>query len=73
MFTRLFLEHPRVVNETYTEHMGAAFGVGGRMFVAALKCFVHGLVPGLYKTAGSDAICELHRQVAPRKYDQPTF
>jgi hypothetical protein len=73
MFTRLFLEHPRVVNETYTEHMGAAFGVGGRMFVASLKCFVHGLVPGLYKTAGSDAICELHRQVAPRKYDQPTF
>jgi hypothetical protein len=73
MFARLFLEHPRVVNETYTEHMGAAFSVGGRMLVASLKCFVHGLVPGLYKTAGSDAICELHRQVAPRKYDQPTF
>lgn len=73
MFTRLFLEHPRVVNETYTEHMGAAFGVGGRMLFASLKCFVHGLIPGLYKTAGSDAICELHRQVAPRKYDQPTF
>lgn len=73
MFTRLFLEHPRVVNETYTEHMGAAFGVSGRMFFASLKCFVHGLIPGLYKTAGSDAICELHRQVAPRKYDQPTF
>jgi hypothetical protein len=73
MFTRLFLEHPRVVNETYTEHMGAAFGVGGRLFAASLKCFVHGLVPGLYKTAGSDAICELHREVAPRKYDQPTF
>ncbi len=73
MFDRLFLEHPRVVNETYTEHMGAAFSVGGRMFVASLKCFVHGLVPGLYKTAGSDAIVDLHRQVAPRKYDQPTF
>jgi hypothetical protein len=73
MFDRLFLEHPRVVNETYTEHMGAAFGVGSRMFVASLKCFVHGLVPGLYKTAGSDAIVELHKEVAPRKYDQPTF
>ena len=49
------------------------FGVGVLMFFASLKCFVHGLIPGLYKTAGSDAICELHRQVAPRKYDQPTF
>ena len=47
MFARLFTDHPRVVNETYAEHMGAAFTVGGRMLVAAVKCFVHGLVPGL--------------------------
>ena len=73
MFARLFLEHPRVVNETYTEHMGAAFGVGGRMFVASLKCFIHGIVPGLCVTSGSDAIMALHKEVAPRKYDQPTF
>jgi hypothetical protein len=73
MIARLFLDHPRAVNETYTEHMGAAFGVGGRMLVAALKCFVHGLVPGLYKTAGSDAIVKLYGEVAPRKYDQPSF
>lgn len=70
---RLFLEHPRCVGETYGQHLGAACGVGGRLLVASLKCFVHGLVPALYKTAGSDAIVELHRQIAPRKYDQPTF
>ena len=53
--------------------MGAAFGVGSRMFVASLKCFVHGIVPAFYKTAGSDAVVALHREIAPRKYDQPTF
>ncbi|WP_353199169.1 DUF6356 family protein [Sandarakinorhabdus sp.] len=73
MFSRLFLEHPRCVNETYTEHMGAACGVGGRLLVASFKCFVHGLVPGLYKTAGSDAIVALYTEIAPRKFDQPTF
>ncbi|WP_164156908.1 DUF6356 family protein [Sandarakinorhabdus rubra] len=73
MIDRLFLEHPRCVNESYGEHLSAAFGVGGRLLVASLKCFVHGLVPGLYKTAGSDAIVALHREIAPRKYDQPTF
>ena len=73
MFNRLFLDHPRCVGETYGEHMGAAFGVGGRMFVASLKCFIHGLIPAFYTTAGSDAIVELHKQVAPRKFDQPTF
>jgi hypothetical protein len=73
MLARLFTEHPRAVNESYGEHMGAAFGVGANLFKASLKCFIHGLVPGLYKTAGSDAICDLYKQVAPRKYDQPTF
>jgi hypothetical protein len=43
------------------------------MFIASLKCFIHGLVPAFYKTAGSDAIVELHKEIAPRKYDQPTF
>jgi hypothetical protein len=73
MFDRLFLEHPRTVNESYTEHMAAAFTVGGRMFVAAIKCFVHGLVPGLCKTAGSDAILQLHSEISPRRFDQPTL
>ncbi len=73
MFARLFIEHPRTVNESYGEHMGAAFGVGGRLFVAALKCFVHGVVPGLCKTAGSDAILKLHGEISPRRFDQPTL
>lgn len=73
MFARLFITHPQAVGETYTEHMGAAFGVGGRLFTAALKCFVHGLVPGLCKTAGSDAILKLHGEISPRRFDQPTL
>lgn len=73
MLDRLFLEHPRTVGESYPQHMAAAFGVGGRLFVASLKCFVHGVVPGLCKTSGSDAIVKLHGEIAPRRYDQPTF
>ena len=37
MFARLFVEHPRTVNESYGAHMGAAFSVGGRLFIAALS------------------------------------
>jgi hypothetical protein len=73
MFARLFTEHPRTVNETYTEHMGAAFTVGGRLLAASVKCFIHGLVPGLCKTAGSDAILKLHGEISPRRFDQPTL
>lgn len=73
MFARLFVDHPRAVGESYFEHMAAAFGVAGRLALAAAKCLVHGLVPGLCKTAGSDAILKLHGEISPRRFDQPTL
>jgi hypothetical protein len=73
MLARLFVDHPRAVGESYFEHMGAAFGVGARLFGTALKCMVHGVVPGLYKTAGSDSILEMASEISPRRFDQPTL
>ena len=73
MFARLFLSHPAAVGESYFEHMAASLTVAGRLAAAALKCVVHAVVPGLCKTAGSDAILKLHAEVSPRRFDQPTF
>jgi hypothetical protein len=73
MLARLFLDHPRAVGESYFEHMGAAFTVAWRLFSASTKCIVHGVVPGLYKTAGSDAILAMARDINPRRFDQPTL
>lgn len=73
MFARLFLDHPRTVNESYLEHMAASLTIAGRLLLAAGKCVVHALVPGLCKTAGSDAILKLHGEISPRRFDQPTF
>ena len=73
MFARLFTDHPKVVGESYFEHMAASWGVGFRLLGAGGKCIVHGFVPGLCKTAGSDAILDLHREIAPRRFDQPTL
>lgn len=73
MFEKLFTEHPRTVGESYLEHMRASWGVALQLISAGVKCIVHGLVPGLCKTAGSDAILTLHREIAPRRFDQPTL
>jgi hypothetical protein len=73
MIDRLFFEHPRVVGETYPQHMGASLGVARRLFVASLKCVVHAVVPAWCKTSGSDTIIKMHSEIAPRRYDQPTF
>ncbi len=69
MFRR-FTDHPASVNETYFQHMGMAFGFGGRMLVGALACFVHALFPWLCLTRGSDTIRTLHHRMASHRVVQ---
>ena len=45
--------------------MGTAFSFGGRMLLGSLACFVHGFLPWLCLTRGSDTI----RTVAPSHGD----
>ncbi|GGD80999.1 DUF6356 family protein [Croceicoccus mobilis] len=63
MIERLFLDHPRSVNETYGEHFIAASGFGLAMIAAGMACLLHGLLPRLFVTTGSDAIRRLHNRV----------
>ncbi len=60
MIKNLFTEHPASVGETYTEHMVAAAGFSLRLFVAALACGVHSLLPFLFVKTGSRMITKLH-------------
>jgi hypothetical protein len=57
---RLFLEHPRSIGESYGEHMRAAGGFGVTMIVAGLACIIHAIIPGIYRTTGSDTVDRLH-------------
>jgi hypothetical protein len=68
MFDKLFLDHPRSVDETYFQHLLVATGFGAKMVCAGLACLVHALVPGLFVRTGSLAIAELHgRMVLNRR------
>lgn len=60
VFTRLFLDHPQSVGESYLEHQRHAFGFGIALLGAALACLVHALIPGLFVRTGSEAITRLH-------------
>jgi hypothetical protein len=66
MFRR-FTDHPASVDETYFQHMGMAFGFGGRMLLGSLACFVHGLFPWLCLTRGSDTIRTLHHRMVTHR------
>jgi hypothetical protein len=64
---RRFTDHPASLNETYLQHMAMAFGFGGRMLLGSLACFVHGLLPWLCLTRGSDTIRALHRRMVTHR------
>ena len=63
MIRRLFVDHPRSVNESYFEHMAMAGGFGWAMLRASGACFVHALVPGLCEKTGSTIIRQLHARM----------
>ena len=55
-FDRLFLDHPRDVEETYLQHMAASAAFGFSLLRLAGAAFIHALVPGLHKTTVSTAV-----------------
>lgn len=67
MFDRMFLAHPRSVDESYLEHQKVAFGFAGALLLAACACALHGLAPALCEKTGSSMVKRLYgRMVAHR-------
>ncbi len=63
MFDRLFLAHPRSVDETYLQHARVAARFGGELVLAGLACLVHAAIPALFTTTASRRVAKLHGQM----------
>ena len=55
-FKRLFVDHPREVEETYLQHAGVATRMGWRLARLSGCAFIHAVLPGTHKTTVSSAI-----------------
>ena len=72
MFNRLFVEHPKSVDETYVEHFGVASRFGFAMIWGGMKALVHAVSPGLCITSGSGTVKRLnHIMVEQRRAKGP--
>jgi Family of unknown function (DUF6356) len=68
MFRRLFVDHPKSVEENYLEHFGVAGRFGLTMIYGGLCALVHAVVPGWCITSGSDTVKRLnHIMVEQRR------
>ena len=56
-FHRLFVEHPREVDESYFHHMAASSRFGFRLLKLAGCAFMHALIPGVHKATVSKSVC----------------
>ena len=68
-----FTKHPHDVGETYGEHFVVASSFGTAMILGGLACLVHGVLPFLFTSTGSQTIKRLHERmvVARRRKEAP--
>jgi hypothetical protein len=52
------------------EHFGSAIYFGTKMIIAGMACVIHGVLPAVFVTRGSDTVRALHeRMVLKRRKD----
>lgn len=72
MIAKLFLSHPRSVDESYVEHAAFAGRFGLRLLVASGAAFVHALLPFCFEKTASRMVTELYQRTRYRGAPQQT-
>ena len=68
---KFFTQHPQSVGESYLEHLQMAFGFGSAMVIGGLACILHGLLPALFVTTGSQTVSRLHQSMVTKRRSKP--
>jgi len=64
---RVFLAHPRTVDESYLEHCGFAARIGSKLLLAGMAALVHAIVPCLCETTASRIILAMNANIVARR------
>ena len=59
-------KHLHDAGKSYTQHLLFALSIAMKMLVAGMQCFLHALIPGIFKASGSNAIKELYNRINNR-------
>jgi hypothetical protein len=66
MLSKVFLDHPRSVDETFGQHFLFAFGFSMTLFIAAFAALLHAFVPAACEKTASTIIKRLYGRIANR-------
>lgn len=62
MITRIFLAHPRSVDETYLQHARFAGLFALTLFAAAFAALIHAIIPAAFEKTASRIITRLYER-----------
>ena len=66
MLTKVFLEHPRKVDESYLEHAVFASKFSFKLFAAAFAALIHAFIPALFEKTASRLIADMYSKTHNR-------
>lgn len=66
MFYRIFIAHPKTVDESFVQHMVFALRFSGTLFAAAFAALIHAVVPCLFEKTASKLVASLYERTHNR-------
>lgn len=66
MITRIFLDHPRSVEETYFEHLLFASPFSFQLLGAACVALIHAVLPCCFERTASSVVARLYEKTRDR-------
>ena len=59
-------KHLDDAGESYIQHLMFALNISIKLLIAGTQCFLHALVPSIFKKSGSNAIRALYNKINNR-------
>lgn len=66
MISKVFLDHPKSVDETYLEHARFAGKFSLKLFGAGFAALIHALIPAMFDKTASRMIAEMYAKTHNR-------
>lgn len=63
VLVKVFLDHPRSLNESYWQHQRRGLHFGSSMIRAGVACIIHALVPALFARTASVTVQSLYDEM----------
>ncbi len=63
MFGRLFIDHPRSLGLSWSQHGAGAIRIGLKLICAGLAALVHGIVPGWFTDTAGRTVTETYNYI----------